>query len=211
MHTRSSVMHVIAGLVARQRLSTVPVLACDAAWCEGKRRMEIVTCHGCGSLFPDVEGPAHRYMASSPGCWAAFGEVLAREYSDLAYFAIHRLTVDAYAAQHPGQPSPQSIKSVGVHLVRLHLLLECGLEMQRANDAMLAINQAKQHFVWLDPPPALGAITVADVHQAEDVGQHIQMVKAWAASVWAAWSPHHEAIRRWAPPLGSSTATQRRG
>ena len=32
-------------------------------------------------------------MESSPACWAAYGEVLAREYSDPAYFQVHRLSV----------------------------------------------------------------------------------------------------------------------
>lgn len=170
--------------------------------------MKIVVCCGCGGLFPEIEGPTHRYMESSPGCWASFGEVLAREYSDAAYFAVHRLTVDAYAVQHPGRPGPQSIKSVGVHLVRLYLLLECGLEMQRANDAMLKINRLKDGFTWLTPPSTPGSITVADVQEAATVEQHTQMVKAWAASVWSAWAKHHQTIRQWAPLPGKSKNPQ---
>ncbi len=75
-----------------------------------------VSCFSCGALAPDIDGPVHRYMDSSPGCWALFGEVLAREYSDYNYASHHRLTVDAYAVQHPGKPSPPSIGSVAVHL-----------------------------------------------------------------------------------------------
>lgn len=56
-----------------------------------------------------------------------FGEVLANGYSEASYGAVHELTVDAYAAQHPGQPSPQSIQSVAVHLVSLWHILEEGL------------------------------------------------------------------------------------
>ncbi|MFC1547249.1 hypothetical protein ACFL5M_01855 [Candidatus Neomarinimicrobiota bacterium] len=37
----------------------------------------------CGAMVPDIEGPLYEYMTSSPGCWAVFGEVLAREYSVL--------------------------------------------------------------------------------------------------------------------------------
>lgn len=44
-----------------------------------------VACIGCGAMFADQEGPTHRYMESSPGCWAVYGEVVAREYSDLSY------------------------------------------------------------------------------------------------------------------------------
>jgi len=167
----------------------------------GNRKMKLVPCIGCGGLFPDIEGPTHRYMESSAGCWAAYGEVLAREYSSPVYFEIHRLTVDTYAAQHPGQPSPQSIKSVGFHLIRLCLLLERGLKMERANEAMLTITKTKEHFTWLTPPSSLGSITVADVCKTATAEQHKQLVRLWAASVWAAWSPHHPVIYSWLPTL----------
>jgi len=78
--------------------------------------MSLIACVGCGGLFPKTDGPTHRYMESSPGCWAYFGEVLAREYSDLQYLKVHRLTVDAYAIQHPGQLSPQCIRSVACQI-----------------------------------------------------------------------------------------------
>jgi hypothetical protein len=29
-------------------------------------------CPGCGALFPDFEGPTHRYIGASAGCWALF-------------------------------------------------------------------------------------------------------------------------------------------
>ncbi len=138
-------------------------------------------------------------MESSAGCWAAYGEVLAREYSSSVYFEIHRLTVDAYAAQHPGQPSPQNIKSVGYHLIRLCLLLERGLKMEQANEAMLTITKTKEHFIWLTPPASLGSVTVADVHKTDNAEQHKHLVELWAASVWAAWSPHHPVIYSWLP------------
>ena len=126
--------------------------------------------------------------------------MLEREYADYERFApVHRLTVDAYAAQHPGTPSPQSIGSVGVHLVRLHLQLERGLPPARANDAMLGISsRLKKDFVWLEPPTSLGDVTVIYVLEAEDPDDHMRRVRAWATSVWGAWKPHHETVRRWA-------------
>lgn len=138
-------------------------------------------------------------MESSPACWAAYGEVLAREYSDPAYFQVHRLSVDAYAAQHPGHPSPQAIQSVAVHLVRLCLLLERDLPMDRANDAMLKASGQEKQFVWLPPPPTLGAITVADVWKTESVEAHVAAVRSWAESTWAAWTSHHATVRSWIP------------
>lgn len=156
-------------------------------------------CLGCGAEFPERDGPTHRYMASSPACWAAYGEVLAREYSDPAYFQVHRLSVDAYAVQHPGKPSPQTIQSIAVHLVRLCLLLERSLPMERANDAMLKASEREENYVWLTPPANLGSVTVADVVDAVDVNAHMAAVRRWAESAWQAWSPHHVTVRSWLP------------
>lgn len=160
--------------------------------------VELQHCMGCAGLFPAQDGPTHPYMQSTPGCWAAYGRVLAREYADPRHFAIHRLTVDAYAVQHPGVPSRKSIQSVGVHLVRLCLFLEHGLSPQRANDAMLAAAKHKAHYQWLEPPAFLGPLTVADVEQAAEFEMHQSAVRAWASQMWSVWSPHHATVRAWA-------------
>jgi Family of unknown function (DUF5946) len=91
----------------------------------------------CKGTFQTENGPTHEYMESIAGCWASFCRVLAREYQDQRFFIVHRLTVDSYAVQHPGNPSRQSIQSVGVHLVRLCLFFEHELTPDRANQAML--------------------------------------------------------------------------
>jgi hypothetical protein len=158
--------------------------------------MNLIKCPGCGGSFPDIDGPTHRYMESSPGCWAAYGEVLAREYSDPAYMAVHRLSVDTYAIQHPGRPSRQSIQSVGLHLSRLCLFIEGGLAAERANDAMLAAARFKQSMVWLEPPASFGDITVARVVTATTVDAHVAAVSDWARAAWQAWAPHHSVIQR---------------
>ena len=139
----------------------------------------------------------HRYMESSPGCWAVYGEVLAREYGQPAFFRMHKFTVDAYAVQHPGQPSPQSIQSVAVHLSRLCLMLERGTTADAATATMQNIARRKDGFRWLEPPPSRGAVTVADVHRAASPDEHAARVRAWAASAWEAWSAHHGTVRGW--------------
>ena len=121
---------------------------------------DLTNCPGCGAVFPQRDGPTHPYMASSPACWAAFGEVLARQYSDPALLPVHRLSVDAYAVQHPGEPSRQSIQSVGVHLIRLCLFLEHGLTPEQANDAMLTAGKVKHSFTWLEPPASISPAVV---------------------------------------------------
>ena len=161
--------------------------------------MKTSTCFSCGGVFPDIEGPTHRYMTSSPGCWSVYGEILAREYSDATYFEVHRLTVDTYAVQHPGSIDRQSIQSVGVHLIRLCLFLENGLTAENANAAMLEAGKHKHSFTWLEPPSSLGSITSADVAMAKSVTEHKTMIREWAQSSWKAWSAHHEIIRSWLP------------
>jgi Family of unknown function (DUF5946) len=155
-------------------------------------------CMWCKAKLPAIVGATHEYMESTPSCWAAFGRVIAKEYSDPQFFAVHRLTVDAYAVQHPGKPSRQSIQSVGVHLVRLCLFLEHGLEPEKANDAMLAAAKLKSTYHWLEPPASLGRLTVSDVDAATNAEHHKVLVRQWAEQMWQVWSAHHDVVRKWA-------------
>lgn len=160
----------------------------------------LIPCPGCGALFPDTAGATHRYMECSPGCWAAYGEVLAREYSDPTLFGrVHRLTVDAFAVQHPGRPSPQSIQSVAVHLISLCLQLEHDATPPEATKAIQEGSRTKTRYVWLPPPEFPGAVTVADVNAATSASAHETLVRQWAGAVWSAWSAHHAAVRAWLP------------
>ncbi len=159
--------------------------------------MSLLPCIGCGGRFPDIDGPTHRYLESSSGCWACFGEVLAREYGDLEYHRVHRLTVDAYALQHPGQPSPQTIQSVALHSIALCAIFERGVELGDAGKILQQATQHKERFDWLTPPSSMGALTVADVHQAGDAQEHARLVRKWAEATWSAWSQHHPRIRNW--------------
>jgi len=79
----------------------------------------------------------------------------------------------------------------------LCLMLERRLDVGRATDAMRAAAEAKARFTWLTPPPSRGTTTIADVLDAGNGEDHQQRVRAWAASAWLAWSPHHPVIRSW--------------
>ena len=161
-------------------------------------------CPGCGAFCQSGGTITHRYMESSPGCWAAYGEVLAREYSDPTYFGVHRLTVDAYAVQHPGQLSPQSIQSVALHLISLYLVLERGIDLTRATEAMQTAAKHKTRFRWLVPPLERGRVTIKEVRDAATGVGHRCAVQAWAESGWSAWSPHHDTIKAWSLPQETS-------
>ena len=167
--------------------------------------MTNVKCIGCGGLVPDIAGPTHPYMESSHGCWSVYGEVLAREYSEPALMAVHRLTSDTYAVQHPGRPSRQSTQSVCGHLLRLCLVLELGAHPSYTTRVLRAVLEGKAEppFFWLEPPRSLGEITVADVRASASAAEHDRKVRAWAECVWSAWADHHAVVRGWAAAMRS--------
>lgn len=162
-------------------------------------RPGVEVCEGCGATVPDAPGPAHAYGGAAPGCWAAYGEVLARQYSDPRFSGARRLTVDAYSVQHPGRPGPGAIRSVAIHLMGLHLRLDLDVEHARAEAALqAALRFGAADFTWLDPPWPRGAITVHDVRRAgDDPRAHRRRVHEWATAVWGAWSEHHGRVREW--------------
>ncbi len=164
--------------------------------------MATSACPGCGVVLPVVEGPTHAYMESSPACWSAYAEVLAREYSDPALLArVHRLTVDAYAVQHPGHAAPPAVQSVAVHLMSLGALHEQGATPERAGDLIREAVRIRGRHPRLARPASLGAVTVAEVRAARTPAEHEDRVRAWARSAWEAWAEHHPQVRAWLAEL----------
>ncbi len=159
-------------------------------------------CIGCGAAVPDVDGPVHAYIGASPGCWSVYCDVLGREYGEMRNPPWHRMTVDAYAAEHPGTPSRRSIQSVAVHLIALHLLLDEHREPRYVTKRLGPAVASAQKFHWLEPPCFDGAMTVLDVAATSGERAHEQAVRAWAADVWRAWGAHHAVVRAWAAGLG---------
>lgn len=158
----------------------------------------MVRCFSCGGLAPDIEGPSHKYMLSSPGCWEVYGRLLARDYQEYGYPAAHRLSVDAYAVQHPGKPMRQAIQSVAVHLIGLYYSLERGLSPEQVTKAIGRTTQFSDRFVWLEPPALMGSITVVDAAEAGNLEAYQKAAREWAESAWEAWSSHHDRVRSWA-------------
>ena len=156
----------------------------------------------CGARLEAAEGGTSEYYGEHPACWALFGEVLAREYSDYRFAAVHRLTVDAYAAQHPGKPERRTIKSVAVHLIGLHLALERGVSSIDAVQTLQSAADRSAEYHWLVPPSSFGDLTVVYVHGAGgDPELHKQRVQEWAGHTWRAWAAHHAQVRAWAAAL----------
>jgi hypothetical protein len=165
---------------------------------DSNKNNELEPCYGCGAQVQKSDGSTHGYIGASPGCWAVFGEVLAKEYEEFNYPPVHRLTVDAYAAQHPGKPSRQTIQSVAVHLIGLHLMLDLIHDADWATKTISKVVQNSQDFHWLEPPSSLGGMTILDVYGTENLKDHTDHVYNWVHAVWHAWQPHHAQIHAWA-------------
>ena len=159
--------------------------------------MNVEVCQGCGSRLERIDGPLHAYMLSSPTCWAAFNEVAVREYSNVQLLDVHRLSVDAWAVQHPGDGSRRAIQSVGLHLARLMVQLEQGLHDKAANNAMLGFATRKATLPEL-PPRKAYRVTVADVLGSVDPETHRRAILHWAEATWQDWADQHDFIRNWA-------------
>ena len=157
---------------------------------------EHITCPSCGIAGGLAEGETHHYMTSSPLCWKIYGDVLGKEYQDPAFMAHHRFTVDAYALQHPGTKNAQSIQSVNIHLLALHLIFAKDMAIPSVLSFMQSISQKTKSktlaFEWLSPPQTLGDLTVADVIKADTADAHGHIVRRWARDVYDAWQDYHE-------------------
>jgi hypothetical protein len=162
-------------------------------------------CVGCGVTVDHVDGPTHRYMTSAPACWARYGELLGVLAVDPELWTARLLCSDAYAAQHPGTPSPQATQSVAVHLINSydHLVARHPIGVPR-------VVGPKGGFFWLEPPAFDGSRTVFDMPL---VGTHDEITRAaaqWVGSVWNAWAAHHAQIARWHAQFAQTTRTARR-
>ncbi len=155
-------------------------------------------CPGCGVVLDEFDGPTHPYIGASPACWAVYGDVLGREYGEFGYPEIHRLTVDAYAAQHPGMESRRASQSVAIHLIALHLRFDEGMSASEILRAIRTTVARGKSYEWLTPPSYADALTIVDVRGAADLEEHVSRVEAWGRSVWDAWATHHETVQRWA-------------
>src|SRR3954469_23037147 len=137
-----------------------------------------VTCVGCGGAVPDIEGPKHKYVIASPGCWRLFGDVTAREFGEYGGSAVHQLSVDAYMVQHPGNAATdrRQRQSVAVHLCSLYLQLVAGVPAGSVIGALARLT-GRPHWPLLSEPASVGALTVADVAAANDRDEHARLVR----------------------------------
>lgn len=154
------------------------------------------TCPGCGLQMPASESAHYDgYINASPECWSVFSEVLAVDYRNPVVFGqVHQLTVDAYAAQHPGGTHPD--KSIDIHLAALYLMLDRNVAPERMPAIRRRLADTVESWPHFPPPGDRGALTVFDVAMVDTPQEHVAIVRQWAVSVWEAWSEHHAGIAR---------------
>ena len=152
-------------------------------------------CYGCGALVDDIEGLPHKYIGATQGCWDLYGKVLVKEYGEYNYPKhTHRLTVDTYAIQHPGQPGKQSIQSVNIHLISLYYVLIKNMNGASATKMIGKILENMPTLKWLEPPTPNGRITVVDVLKATNQEEHERVVLKWAENVFDCWFSKHKQV-----------------
>ena len=167
--------------------------------------MSEVRCFGCGALVPEQSGPVHKYMLSSPGCWALYGSILAWKYNPAAdaEATLTQRIVDSYAVQHATNPDRRNRQSVAGHLISLCASLEHGISGTRLR--RMIGEWTHRDYPLLVPQPASYRVTVRDVADADERSRPA-VADDWAASAWAAWSAHHETVRAWLATAASRNA-----
>lgn len=159
--------------------------------------LQTVTCPQCGAAVPDVTGPVHKYVPSAPGCWQLFGQIQADEALRFGYPSAHRVVVDAYMAQHPGDGHDRRDRqSVFVHLAGLYAVLEQHMGSAEATNVLRRVLEQHDDFPVLARDDGPGELTAVHLVGALDLAEYENRALAWGRAVWQAWTPHHELIRQ---------------
>jgi len=118
------------------------------------------------------------------------------EMERYGYPDVHRLVVDAYAAQHPGPGvDRRDRQSVFVHLASIHLVIEEGRACSEAGALIRRLTEGRPEFPLLRRNGA-GAIDLRHAWEASDLVDYERRVHEWAEAVWTSYEPSHDHIRR---------------
>jgi hypothetical protein len=136
--------------------------------------------------------------ATVEACAQRFNALGLERFDDSELATDWRLVVDCYAVQHDAYM--RSARSLAAHLTGVCIALE-----HRGDEALRrAVQQwlgRTRDLVKPAVPERRGDVTIDDVIAAapEDRGA---MVRAWAASAWAAWTEHQSLARSWIAAAG---------
>jgi hypothetical protein len=155
-----------------------------------------IACPQCGARTPDIDGPSHPYMVSSPGCWRAFAELQADELTRFGYLPAHGPAVDVYAATHGGDGSQRRDRqSVCLHLMAICLLLETDRGPEARMTLLREMTATKVDWPTLRRPPGIPSLNLQHAAAAVGVEDYSTRVDQWAHTVWDFWTPEHPRVR----------------
>lgn len=157
----------------------------------GRREVTQERCGGCGRTV----------AGGSEACQERYEALLARDYEETAFFAVHGMLVDTYSLQHPDRYC-RSAKSLAVHLVRLGQVLDDGISAASPGTALRDWLDGPRPLEKPSLPEARGEITLGDVEAIAEPGPWREAVRAWAVSTWQAYAGLHPLARRWAAEAG---------
>ena len=172
-------------------------------------------CPGCGARFPPYDGPTHRYIGASAGCWGLFNWSLVGGQTDAIGLAaqsripdcivpipahtdtqaLDLMFADAYGVQHHGDDSPQAIQSVAVHLLNIH-----GIISGKTTRPRWAIDRGLRTrgvFHKLEPPALGSALTFRHLFPGGGVVTPITRSQ-YVLSVYETWMAlHRSTVEQW--------------
>ena len=151
-------------------------------------------CGGCGRHVED----------GTAGCRARFEALLARDFEDARFFAVHRLFVDCYCLQHPDDYCV-SAKSLAAHLVGLAQIVEQDTSPATGSSALRHWLDGNRRLEKPALPAARGAVTLGDVEAIEEPAAWREALRRWADSTWEAYRDLHALAREWAAEAGRAT------
>jgi hypothetical protein len=156
------------------------------------------SCTGCGLIVP----------GGNAGCQRLVDELWAREFEDVAFFRVHRMTVDTYCLQHPerycGSP-----KSFAAHLTGLCWGLEHSEGRAVGSEALRRWLNGAVRLEKPEIPKERGRLTVADVRDVTEPEPYGRAVEAWARSTWEAYASLQDVARGWIQQALSSPSPGR--
>ena len=132
----------------------------------------------------------------SVGCQTIVDELWAREFSDVSYFRVHRMTVDTYCLQHPDHYCV-SAKSFAAHLTGLCWPIEQGGNRAVGGESLRRWLNGTLRIEKPEAPSFRGRLTVADVRGVLYPEAYARAVEGWARSTWEAYSTLHSLARHW--------------
>lgn len=174
-----------------------------AGYNRGMNQAILEQCPDCKAWLPAVASAAHRYIGASPSCWAIFSALVNGSDPSLAPHPLNALLLDAYAVQHPGQPSPPAIQSVTVHLLALYGVLEAGIAPEqvlwiRQRAVRGGAHERHTRFTWLTPPDFTGSPTIAESVARDTPAARTAQAVSYIQAIWGLWhAKHSERIRHW--------------